>query len=133
MRRRVFEEMHHYFDGSFRDLGDKVWVVGLFQKNIRFDTLDTMTSSFTDTGENMNLMPNARREALVLRATAPAWMRLLSPLWVLLHRLRKLFAGHYLPAPFSYSIFILSNPVARVSFRVAEPTTIWRNRLFLRQ
>jgi len=131
VRRRVFENKDHYFDTSFRDLGDKVWVVGLFEKKIRFEILDAFTSSFTDTGENMNLRPNARREAREFRASAPAWALVLSPVWAAVHRLRKLLSGNYRPKPFTYSIFTLSNPKTRTPFEVAKPTTVWRDRLSL--
>ena len=130
-RRRVFQEMQHYFAPSYRDLGDKVWVLGLFEKKIRFATLDLFTSTFTDTGQNMNLLPNARREARELRASAPAWARVLSPFWAAVHRVRKLASGKYFPKPFSYSIFTLSNPKTRTSFHVAKPTTVWWDRLSL--
>jgi glycosyltransferase involved in cell wall biosynthesis len=131
VRRRVFEKENHYFDTAFRDLGDKVWVVGLFQKNIRFDVLGFSTSSFTDTGENMNLGPNAQREARAYRAAAPRWAFALSPLWAAIYRLRKLLAGCYWLKPFAYSIFTLSNPKSRTRFDVAKPTTVWRERLSL--
>jgi glycosyltransferase involved in cell wall biosynthesis len=128
-RRRVFAEKNHYFDTNYRDLGDCVWVVGLFDKKIRFHALDFSTSTFTDTGENMNLRPNARREWKQLREATPAWMRSLARLWSTIHRLRKLISGHYSLKPFSYSIFTLSNPKARTTFRVEKPTAVWWDRL----
>jgi glycosyltransferase involved in cell wall biosynthesis len=133
VRRRVFEKEQHYFNTSFKDSGDRVWVLGLFEKKIRFDTLAFFTSSFTDTGENRSLLPNGRREARELRESAPAWMRLAAPLWASIHRLRKFFSGAYQLKPFSYSIFISSNPKVRTSFDVAKPTAIWRGRLTLSQ
>ncbi|HEV3272033.1 MAG TPA: glycosyltransferase [Candidatus Methylacidiphilales bacterium] len=131
IRRRVFEKEGHYFDTSYRDLGDKVWVVGLFEKKIRFDVLDFTTSAFTETGDNMNMRPNAVREKLKHRAEAPTWVQLSAPFWAAFHRVRKLLAGHYSLKPFSYSIYTLSNPKSRTSFEVTKPTTVWRDRLSL--
>lgn len=131
VRRRVFADAHHYFDTTYRDLSDKVWVLGLFEKKIRFDVIDVLTSSFTDTGMNMNLMPNARREARELKAKAPAWARALSPFWATVHRVRKFVSGNYWPKPFTYSIYTLANPKHRTSFHVAKPTTVWWDRFSL--
>ena len=56
---------------------------------------DHFTSAFADTGENMNLKPNAIREKIETTAMAPRWVRALKPVWIVHHRLRRLAAGHF--------------------------------------
>jgi hypothetical protein len=88
--------------------------------------LPAFTTAFTDTGENMNLKPNAVREKAELYADAPALARALRPVVVLHHRLRRLLAGHYFAPPFTYSIYTATSPAARVSFPVDRPTGVFR-------
>lgn len=131
IRRRVIDRENHYFNTKFRDAGDCVWVLGLMDKKIPFQTLGAFTSTFTDTGENMNLGPNGRREALEVSSTAPAWARALAPGWAAIHRTRKLLAGHYWPHHLVYSIFTQADPTRRTSFDVEKTTAIWWSRLSL--
>ena len=90
---------------------------------------DSFTSVFTDTGENMNLKPNAIREKSATDAMTPLWVRALKPLWIGHHRLRRLAAGHFNLKPASYSIYTLQSPEQRVTFDVTNPTAIWWKRL----
>jgi hypothetical protein len=90
---------------------------------------DSFTSIFTDTGENMNLRPNAIREKKETAAMIPGWVRASRPLWILHYRLRRLAAGHFSLKPTSYSIYTLPSPERRLRFAVPMPTTVWWNRL----
>ena len=87
------------------------------------------TSTFADTGENMNLKPNAIREKAETTAMIPGWVRTLKPFWILQHRLRRLAAGHFNLKPASYLIYTLENPRERTRFDVPKPTAVWWNRL----
>ena len=129
MRRKVFAERGHFFDTTYRDSGDCVWVLGLMEKKIPFATLGEATSAFADTGANMNLSANARREANAVTASAPAWARAITPFWSIMYRLRKLFAGYYSLPPFSYAVYTQSNPKRRTQFDVEKPVTVWWSRL----
>ena len=91
--------------------------------------LRRFTAAFADTGENMNLKPNAVLEQRQLVQSAPLWARSLKPVWILQHRLRRLVAGYYFPRPFDYSIYTLEHNKQRQTFHVERPTGIWRNRL----
>jgi hypothetical protein len=51
-----------FFNTQWRDLGDLHWVRALLQYKVSIAVIDHFTSSFSDTGENMNLKPNALRE-----------------------------------------------------------------------
>ena len=129
-RRRVFDS-GHAFSTQLRDLADCAWVLGLIEKKIPFATLPVYTSAFTDTGDNMNLKPNAVREFQELRASAPGWARALTSFWVFQHKVRKWMAGAYSLKPFTYSIYTLENTTKRTDIRVDKPTSVWWGRVSL--
>jgi hypothetical protein len=90
---------------------------------------DSFTSIFADTGENMNLKPNAIREKNETAALTPSWVRMLKPAWVVHHRLRRLAAGQFSLKPASYAIYTRQSLEQRVRFDVPKPTAVWRIRL----
>ena len=129
IRRRVIQERGIFFDTRWRDWGDFHWMLALMKNEVPMKVLDHFTSIFADTGENMNLKPNAIREKNETAAMAPSWVRMLKPVWIVHHRLRRLAAGHFSLKPTSYSIYTLRSPEERVQFEVPKPTAVWWNRL----
>jgi glycosyltransferase involved in cell wall biosynthesis len=129
LRRRVISERGIFFDTRWRDLGDFHWVLTLMKNNVPMAVCDTFASAFADTGENMNLKPNAIREKAETDKMIPAGARALKPFSILHHRLRRLAAGHFRLKPTSYQIYTLDSPANRVTFDVQKPTAIWWNRL----
>lgn len=129
VRRKVIHERGIYFDTRWRDLGDFHWVTALMKNNVPMAVCDSIVATFTDTGENMNLKPNAIREKEETLAMAPPWIRWLKPLLIGQHRLRRLAAGHFNLQPMSYEIYTLDSPGKRVRFDVAKPTSVWWNRM----
>ena len=127
-RRRVIEEHGLFFDAQWRDLGDVDWVLRALRQRLRMAVLRQFTSAFADTGENMNLKPNALREKKLMLAAAPAWARALAPVVKGHHRLRRLLAGIYFQKPFPYSIYTRRSPKTRVVHQVDQPTFIWKGR-----
>ena len=71
IRRRVIHERGICFDPRWRDLGDFHWVRALMKNRVPMAVCHHFTSVFTDTGENMNLKPNAQREKQELLSLAP--------------------------------------------------------------
>jgi hypothetical protein len=90
--------------------------------------LQRFTSAFTETGENMNLKPNAVRERQVKARMMPAWIKLMTPAFVAHHRLRMLISGAYAQAPFDYSLYTFASPNLRVLHQVSKPTARWPGR-----
>ena len=129
IRRQVFEKRGIHFDARWRDLGDFHWILALLKNHVSMAVCNCFTSVFVDTGENMNLKPNAIREKAETRAMIPGWVRWLKPVWIAHHRLRRLAAGHFSLKPTSYSIYTLQSPERRVQFDVSRPTAVWWNRL----
>jgi len=104
-------------------------MLALMKNRVPMAVCDQFTSAFADTGENMNLKPNAIREKEETAKMIPLWLRMLKPLWILNHRLRRLRAGHFNLAPTSYSIYTRQSPERRVTFDVPKPTAVWWNRI----
>ena len=129
LRRRIISERGIFFDTRWRDLGDFHWVLALIKNKVPMAVCDTFTSAFADTGENMNLKPNAIREKAETAKMIPAGARALKPFSILHHRLRRLAAGHFRLKPATYQIYTLGSPDSRVNFDVQKPTAVWWNRL----
>jgi glycosyltransferase involved in cell wall biosynthesis len=125
-RRKVFEKQDLFFNPQLKDIGDGDWVMRLIDHKVPMAVLRQFTSSFAETGFNMNTKPNAVREKKELLESAPAWARTSRGLIVLHYRLRKMLAGCYRQRPFQYEIYTEASPSKRVSFQVQNPTTRWR-------
>jgi glycosyltransferase involved in cell wall biosynthesis len=126
--RRVIEKHNHFYDTQWRDVADFYWMMGAAQKGFRFEVLDQFTSVFADTGDNMNLKPNALRERRERLQRMPGWVRQFS--WPLLQvqRCRMLLGGVYSQKPFTYSLYTKASPEHRTDVFVAKPKTIWWDR-----
>ena len=129
IRRGVIHERGIFFDTRWRVVGDLHWVMALMKNKVPMAVSKSFTSVFADTGENMNLKPDALRERMETMAPTPLWIRMLKPVWIAHHRLRRLVAGHFFLRPTSYSIYTLQSPERRVHFDVPKPTAIWWNRV----
>jgi glycosyltransferase involved in cell wall biosynthesis len=128
IRRQVISERGLFFDTRWRDVGDLHWALALLKNKVPMAVCDSFVATFTDTGENMNLRPNAIREKKEIRALAPRWIWALKPLVIFHHRLRRIAAGHFKLSPMSYEIYTLQSPGRRVKFDVPKPTAVWWNR-----
>ncbi|MGA2246940.1 MAG: glycosyltransferase [Verrucomicrobiota bacterium] len=129
LRRRVIHERGLFFDTRWRDLGDFHWALALLKNKVPMAAWDGFTSTFADTGENMNFKPNAIRERKETDRMAPLWLRPLKYWWIVSHRLRRCRAGHFNLKPTSYEIYTKRSPDRRVRFDVPHPTGVWWNRL----
>jgi len=129
LRRSVIHDRNLYFDTQWRDLGDFHWVRSLMTAGVRMAVCPAFTSTFADTGENMNLKPNAIREKAETAKMIPGWVKAVKPWWTVQHRMRRLFAGHFNLAATNYSIYTLAQPDQRVTFDVPKPTAVWWNRM----
>jgi glycosyltransferase involved in cell wall biosynthesis len=128
VHRRVLDQHGLFFDTQWRDLGDKMWTIDFLKHGLNMAVLRRYTSAFTDTGENMNLKPNALREREVVNNMAPAWVKRMRWLLLQTHRVRSVFHGVYWEKPLSYSVYTLKSPDRRVTFNVQNPTGIWKTR-----
>lgn len=126
-RRRLMEDGRFEFDASYRCGGDGEWMVRLLRAGVRMGALGEFTSVFTHTDRNLGRSAQARSEWARLRATAPPWVRALSPVWVLGHRARRWWNGAYRQKPFEFSLFTRTSPTRRVRRLVNHPVARPRN------
>lgn len=131
IRRSVVQERGILFDTKWRDLGDFWWIREFVLRGVRMAVLPQLTSVFADTGDNMNLKPNALRERREKWHMAPWWIRVLQPYWVVQHRARLAMRTDTRRQPFDYSIYTMASPARRVIFHAKQPTTFWKGRLNL--
>jgi glycosyltransferase involved in cell wall biosynthesis len=124
-RARVIREAGGLFDAALRAAGDGEWIVRLMKKGTKMAVLGQFTSAFTFTGANIGAGESASRERWELFRSAPAWARAMRPAIILQHRLRRLAAGMYRQAPFSYELYTLASPLRRRVFAVSNPTYRW--------
>jgi glycosyltransferase involved in cell wall biosynthesis len=82
-----------FFDASYRAAADAEWYVRLLRSGVKARTLSEITSVFREDGENLGLSLAAREERIRLNQTAPVWMQILRPWWVLWHRSRRWLCG----------------------------------------
>ena len=129
LRRKVIHERGLFFDTHWRDLGDFHWMLALLKNKVPMAARNLFISTFADTGENMNLKPNALREKADTARMVPPLVRALKPLWILNHRLRRLAHGHFRLKSTSYDIYTPASPDRRVTVKVPRPTAIWWNRI----
>ena len=127
-RRRVIDELGIFFDPKWRDLGDMFFIMEMARRGVRMAALRCFGSVFTETGENMNLKPNALREKVEKRALTPRWVKLLEPAILLQYRLRLLFSGAFHQPSFDYALYALDGGERRVAHHVARPTARWPGR-----
>jgi len=129
IRRSVIHERGLFFDTRWRDLGDFHWVLALLKSRVPMAVCPVFTSVFADTGDNMNMKPNAIREKNETARMIPFWLRPLKLLWILNHRLRRLWHGHFGLKETSYAIYTQASPERRVTIAVPHPTPVWWNRI----
>jgi glycosyltransferase involved in cell wall biosynthesis len=125
LRRRLVHDRHFWFRSDLRDVGDGEWALRLVKARVRMTVVPQFISVFTETGQNMNLLPNAAREGREFRAQAPWWARRLRPLTTVHFRLRRWRSGHYSCRPHEYAIYTHASPTARKRFVVDKPTFRW--------
>jgi len=117
------------FDTSYRAAADAAWYLKVRQQRAQTGSLGFVTSTFIDSGENLGMTDVAHKERKRLTRTAPFWVRIFRPGWLLLHRARRFLAGAHRPRNFTYKIF--SSPSAErreviaPSLRATWPGRVW--------
>ena len=125
LRRSAWKQFQLEFDPGLRILGDLKWAMCLLRSGVKMGVLREFTTAFTETGTNLSFHPDAAREREIILRNIPGYIRVLRPLAIVHHRLRKLFAGAYRCPPHTYSIYTSQNPDGRRTFQVDRPTFRW--------
>jgi glycosyltransferase involved in cell wall biosynthesis len=117
------------FDTSYRVASDAEWFVRVLQSGKKVQPLRRTTSTFMESGENLGLSSAAKEERERLDASAPLYFRVLRPVWVLMHRLRRLWTGAHRSEDVAYGIY-LPKQSARKVFTAKRLRTTWPGRIF---
>jgi glycosyltransferase involved in cell wall biosynthesis len=128
-RNTVVAERYHRFDTRFKDIADAFWVLEKLDEKRIFKAAPFDTTAFTDTGENMNLRPNAIKEKIYFKSRNAKGVLLFSKLIVLIHRLRKLLLGSYHRKNITYDIYKSGSSVTRTHYKSLDCKGIWLSRL----
>ncbi len=128
-RHSVTEPSWAKFDTRMKACADATWFIDRLKDGTDIRTTKFFLSVFSDTGENLNLKPEARAEGQFLKSTAPMVARVLQKFIVAAHRFRKLIMGCYFPTTVRYSIYTKNHPSKRTMFEKRCDWGIWWNRL----
>lgn len=125
--RRELIEQGLLYDTSYRMAADAEWFIRLLTTKTLVESLGQLTSTFMETGENLSLGTEGKAEARRIYLEAPMSMRWGRPGWVLLHRLRKFFAGAYAKKTFDYDIYVEASK-ERKRFHAKKLGAMWPGR-----
>ena len=117
------------FDTSYRVASDAEWFVRVLQSGKKVQPLRRTTSTFMESGENLGLSPRAKEERARLDASAPLFFRALRFVWVLLHRVRRVWSGAHRSEDVGYEIY-LPKESGRKAFYAEKLRTTWPGRIF---
>jgi len=117
------------FDTSYRVASDAEWFVRVLRSGKKVQPLRRTTSTFMESGENLGLSPKAKEERERLDNSAPPYFRALRPVWVLAHRVRRLWSGAHQSEDVSYGIY-LPKQSGRKAFTAKRLRTTWPGRIF---
>jgi glycosyltransferase involved in cell wall biosynthesis len=116
------------FDTSYRVASDAEWFVRVLQSGKKVQPLRKTTSTFMESGENLGLSLTAKEERARLDASAPFYFRALRPVWVLLHRARRLWSGAHRSEDVTYEIYLPKKEL-RKAFTAKRLRTTWPGRM----
>ena len=117
------------FDTSYRVASDAEWFVRVLQSGKKVQPLRRTTSTFMESGENLGLSSAAKEERERLDASAPLYFKVLRPVWVLVHRLRRIWSGAHRSEDVAYGIY-LPKQSGRKAFTAKKLRTTWPGRIF---
>ena len=127
--RRSIVEKGLLFDTRYRVAADAEWYVRILWAGLQADALGFITSTFMDAGDNLGLSPAALAERKRLTQTAPVWMRLMRPWWVIWHRARRLAGGAHIAQDLSCNMY-LTDQLRRKLMTVKKLRTTWPGRMW---
>lgn len=127
--RRSIVDKGLFFDTSYRAAADAEWYVRLLRAGLRAKTLGEVTSVFAEDGENLGMSPGARLERAQLTRTAPLWMRILRPWWVVWHRFLRWYAGCHQSFRATVEVYLPCQK-SRRKIKIRNLRTTWPGRMW---
>jgi glycosyltransferase involved in cell wall biosynthesis len=128
IRKSALDRFSLYPDLAWKNIGDVELVLRMLRRNVQIGILHEYLSVFSESGGNFGLDESARQEYDKIRSSASLMIQKTRLLWIVLHRLRKWFAGGYHLSPFSYAIYT-NDLYQRTDVSVEKPEARWVGRL----
>ena len=116
------------FDTSYRAASDAEWFVRVLQSGKKVKPLRKTTSTFMESGENLGLSLTAKEERARLDASAPLYFKALRPVWVLAHRVKRLWSGAHRSEDVAYEVYLPKGD-KRKAFYAKRLRTTWPGRM----
>jgi len=116
------------FDTSYRAASDAEWFVRVLQSGKKVKPLRKTTSTFMESGENLGLSLTAKEERARLDASAPLYFKVLRPVWVLAHRVKRLWIGAHRSEDMAYEVYLPKSD-KRKAFYAKRLRTTWPGRM----
>ena len=126
-RRSLIDQHRLLFNPDYKMSGDGEWMLRVLQKKLRMAVMRRFTSTFMMTGTNLGASPRATEESQRIFKSAPAAAKMLKPLIILQHRLRRLLGGIYWQKPFSYELFTSRSLEKRERKEALHPRFRWQS------
>lgn len=127
-RRTMLERDQAWFNPSYRACGDAAWTVERLRSGISHGRTSLFTSLFREHPGSLGIGKIGQEESLRLRKSQSFGVRGCRGLWKTLHRVRKLFAGDYLPRKISTRVYASATGASRVPVDgIVLP--FWKSRL----
>lgn len=123
--RRSLVDRGLLFDTNWKALGDLAWVNRLLEQGIKMACYRCPLAAFTFTGQNLGASSLSIAEGQRWHAARPP-VCTATRLWTTLrHRVRKLFAGAYLPRSLNLRVYVLGFKGERTFFRLSGFNFRW--------
>ena len=114
-------------DPEWRVLGDVELILRMIKAHANMGILNEPLAAFTDSGDNYSLTGPVKAEQVRMMRKVPAPVRVFKPLWMIVHRIKKLFSGAYIRRPVSYALYA-GEGTDRSSFSVNKAPVVWKGR-----
>lgn len=124
-RRRVIEKHHLLFRANLKALADSYWALDLLKRGIPFAVMRRYAAIVTETGRNLSLTADARRETIELYQSASCLARSLRLCVKVSHCAKKLLTGCYTDTFIEYDIYTNGNLHNRTHFAARLPSPFW--------
>jgi glycosyltransferase involved in cell wall biosynthesis len=128
-RREMMGKEKAYFDVQYRACADAVWTIERLKRGTKMGMMSNFIGVFVEQETNLGVKKEGLAEADVIRRRLHTYVRSTAFLWRLVHRLRKLFEGKYIPKRVSYDIFRKGELSKRRHFPAKWARPFWASRL----
>ena len=123
--RRSVIERGLLLDPKWKAIADAVWVADLIHEGAKMAVLRKPLATFTITQSNLGQTSIAMAETEKWQSTLPRWIKWMTPVVIIIHRLRKIFAGAYFLRQVEANVYTQNSPKRRVPKSSSGVAFLW--------